>query len=252
MSQAYFENLLTDQTLTSGQLSTLRDLRNDIQAQLSVLQGGPRFYYGGSFAKNTMIRARFDLDIVMYWPHVATSYTLGGIYQAVGGVLKKHWTVTPRNVCWEIPFQGGFHIDVVPGRALDATFIEANLHRQDTGTTLKTSLKKHIKHVRDSGRVPAIRLMKLWRHRRQVPFKKSFLLEVMTIEACKGIPFGDYSQQLGASLRFIRDNILTRNFYDPANNSNSLTDDLDQTSKIGIKRAAEAALAATTWAAVLE
>ncbi len=50
------------------------------------------------------------------------------------------------------------HIDVVPGRALDAQYYEANLHRTDTGTTLKTSLKKHIDTVRGSGRADAIRV----------------------------------------------------------------------------------------------
>ena len=59
--------------------------------------------------------------------------------------------VNSKTVCWEIPFQGGFHIDVVPGRALDASYKEANLHRTDTGTTLKTSIKTHIDPVRGSG-----------------------------------------------------------------------------------------------------
>jgi hypothetical protein len=108
---------------------------------------------------------------------------------------------------------------------LDAQYYEANLHRTDKGTTLKTSLKKHIDTVRKSGRADAIRLMKLWRTRKNVPFKKSFLLEVMTIEGCKGKPITDLGGQVLAALTYIRDNIQSCSVGDPANSNNSLSDD---------------------------
>ena len=223
----YLANILREQTLLTTELNALRQLREQIQQQLSVLQGGPRFYYGGSFGKKTMIKALYDLDLVMYWPQTAT-YSITGIYEAVGDVLKKHWKlVNSKTVAWELPFQGGFHIDVVPGRALDPQYYEANLHRTDTGTTLKTSLKKHIDIVRKSGRTDAIRLMKLWRAKKNVAFKKSFLLELMTIEGCKGKATSDLEGQALAALRYIHDNIRTCNIIDPANSNNSLSDDLD-------------------------
>ena len=170
----YLAGLLRDQDLRQSELDALRNLRARIESQLSVLPGGPRFYYGGSFGKHTMIRASYDLDLVMYWPH-GTSYAISDLYNAVGQTLKRHWNaVNAKTVAWELPFQGGFHIDVVPGRALDHEYREANLFRTDTGTTLKTSLKRHIDVVRGSGRIDAIQLMKLWRYRKSVPFKKSF------------------------------------------------------------------------------
>ena len=251
-AEQYFRKLLAEQDLSEAELSALRRLRDDIQQKLSVLEGGPRFYYAGSFGKKTIIRQRYDLDIVMYWPSTVT-YTIKGIYDAVGKVLKKNWTyVNEKTVSWELPFQGGFHIDVVPGRALDPQFFEANLHRTDTGTTLKTSLKTHIDTVRSSGRRDAIRLMKLWRERRNVPFKKSFLLELMTIEGCKGTRFDDLGSQVQASLCYIRDNILIGNVSDPANSNNSLSDDLDRTQRAQIQAAAAAAAAATSWGTVFE
>src|SRR5690606_5441097 len=181
------------------------------------------------------------------------NYTIKGIYDAVGNVLKRHWAyVNEKTVSWELPFQGGFHIDVVPGRALDSQFFEANLHRTDTGTTLKTSLKTHIDTVRSSGRRDVIRLMKLWRERRNVPFKKSFLLELMTIEGCKGTRIEDLGSQVQASLWYIRDNILTGSGRDPANSNKSLSDTLDPTRRAQIQAAAAAAAAATSWGAAFE
>src|SRR5215831_21209233 len=128
----YLSNILTGQNLTNAELDSLRNLRQQIEGQLSILEGSPRFYYGGSFGKRTMIRASYDLDLVMYWPHTA-NYLIKGIYDAVGQVLRRHWTVVnSKTVAWVLPFQGGFHIDVVPGRALDAQYYEANLHRSHT------------------------------------------------------------------------------------------------------------------------
>lgn len=250
MNDQYLRGLLTQQDLSSAEIIALQNLRNQIQGQLSVLQGGPRFYYAGSYGKKTMIRARYDLDIVMYWPSTST-YTIKGIYDAVGQELRKHWNaVNSKTVSWEVPFQGDFHVDVVPGRALDAQYREANLYRTDTGTTLKTSLKTHIDTVRNSGRIDAIRLMKLWRERRSVPFKKSFLLEMMTIAGANGQRFNDLPSQLQATFVYIRDNILTCNFADPANTNNSLSDDLTHAQRQGIRAAADSAARATSWASV--
>jgi len=155
--------------------------------------------------------------------------------------------VNSKTVCWELPFNGGFHIDVVPGRALDAKYFEANLHRTDTGKTLKTSLKTHIDKVRGSGRLDVVRLMKLWKERRGVPFKKSFLLEVITIDGCRGKSTTDYGAQIMATLQHIRDTIETCSIKDPANTNNSLSDDLDNLARLRIKTAAQAALDAKSW-----
>ena len=96
---AYFQNLLREQTLTDQEFEAVRGLRQQIEGQLAVLQGNPRFYYAGSYGKKTIIRARYDLDIVVYWPHTA-NYSIKGIYDAVGQVLRKEWQfVNSKTVC---------------------------------------------------------------------------------------------------------------------------------------------------------
>ena len=246
-NQSYFKALLDGQLLTPQEFSVLRGLRERIERTLSALDGSPRYRYGGSYGKQTIIRTRYDLDVVAYWSK-DTSYTIKGIYDGVGNALRNEFTsVKPKTVAWEIPFNGGFHVDVVPGRALDVNFFETNLYRTDTGTTLKTSLKTHIDTVKDSGRRDVIRLMKLWRERRQVPFKKSFLLELLTIYGCRGVPFMELEPQVIAALRFLRDNIETIQVLDPANTNNSLSDDISSGDKARIKAAAQAALGANDW-----
>ncbi|MBD2122163.1 nucleotidyltransferase [Trichocoleus sp. FACHB-262] len=249
-TQEYLQSLLSQQSLNEQELEVLRNLRDQIEAVLAELEGRPRFYYGGSYGKKTIISERYDLDIVIYWPQ-NTNYTVESIYRAVGKQLKKEWDVVkPKTVSWEIPFEGGFHIDVVPGRALAADYREANLYRTDTGTTLKTSLKTHIDTVRNSGRRDAIRLLKLWRERNQVPFKKSFLLEMMTIEGSKGRFYTDLEGQFLSSLTYIKDHIETVQVKDPANSNNSLSDDIPGRDKQLIKRAAQDALNAKYWSQI--
>jgi hypothetical protein len=250
-NEAYLSQLLREQDLSQEQLDTLRSLREKIERQVGLLTGAPRFYYGGSFAKHTMIRDAFDLDIVVYWPSDC-GFSLKGIFDAVGKELQKHWSsVVPKTVAWELPFQGGFHIDVVPGRALDSSFRYANLYRRDSDTSLQTSIKVHIDTVRNSDRREAIRLMKLWRARRNVPLKKSLALELLTIEGCKGIRTDQLEQQVLASLRYIRDNILTTRIVDPANSNNFISEEISAADKYLIQSAADQAIKAQYWSQVL-
>lgn len=247
----WLKEQLARQDLSDFELNSLRDLRQQIEGQLSSgLKGEKRFYYGGSYGKNTMISAKYDLDIVVYWD-AQSPYTIESIYNSVGNVLKKHWKfVNQKKVSWELPFQGGFHIDVVPGRAIDNNYYEANLYRSDTKKTLKTSLKKHIDTIKDSGARDVVRLLKLWRTIKSVPLKKTFVLEVLAVRGMNGAPPGNLEAQLMSTFRHIRDVIETVNIADPANSNNSLTDDLDLTVRAIIKKSAQAALDAKTWGEV--
>jgi len=250
-NQQYFQSLLAGQRLQPSELSQLQGLRSSIEARLRVLEGSPRFYYAGSYGKDTIIRASYDLDIVAYWPH-NTPYTLSGVFSAVGDQLKRHWNVVqPKTVAWQLPFEHGFHIDVVPGRALDWSYRYANLHRTDTGTSLQTSIKVHIENVRRSGRRDLIRLLKLWKYRRGVPVK-SFVLELMAIEGAKGSSLTDLEPQLNAALAHIRDRIQNRSVQDPANSSNDLANTMSAAERTLTSVAAGAATQARSWAEVFQ
>lgn len=237
-------SLLQQQELGNQELNNLKNLAREIEDQLSILPGNPKFYIAGSLAKGTIIRKQYDLDIVMYWPFDPNpTFYLKDIYEAVGDVLKENYKyVNQKTVSWEIPsLKGDFHIDVVPGRALDQNYYEANLYRTDTKTRLKTSLKKHIDTVKKSGRIEVIRLLKLWREVNKVPLKKSFLLEIMAIEGAELALRSNLGKQFYRTLSYIRDNIKDCNFQDPANGNNSLCEDLTSTMRYEIyKKAYEA------------
>ena len=97
-NQEFLQKLLTDQNLTTREEEELRAWRARVEKRLGNLSGNPRFYYAGSFGKKTIIRERFDLDIVIYWPS-DHSRTLKEIFKSVGDELQKEWpTANPKTV----------------------------------------------------------------------------------------------------------------------------------------------------------
>lgn len=246
-AQQYLQALLGQQDLFDPELKALRELRGKIEAQVRTLDGVQKVLYAGSYGKDTMIREFYDLDIVVYWANDC-GYTLQGIFTAVGKVLRSNWKfVNQKTVAWELPFQGGFHVDVVPARALDNSFFYANLFRTDTGTSLQTSIQAHIHTVSNSGRRDVIRLMKLWRKRKNVPFKKTLALELATIEGCKGCRTSDLGDQMWSALQYLRDAFTKARIVDPANTNNIISDDIPVNDKQTIQAIAALTLRSKTW-----
>lgn len=166
-NETLLRGILNEQNLSNNQLENIRNLRNKIENQLrNNLKGNPRFYYAGSYGKNTLIRASYDLDIVIYWSP-DSPFTLESIYEGVGDVLQEYWSpIFRKNVGWELVFAGDFHIDVVPGKSSSSDYKYAFLFNSKTKNRFQTSIKIHIDTVRDSGRRDVIRLMKLWKKRK--------------------------------------------------------------------------------------
>ncbi len=249
-NEGYLSMLLDQQELTNFQKDNLRNLREKIETQIKdEIGGSPRVYYGGSYAKNTMIQAAYDLDIVFYWPS-GFSYRIEDLSTEVGASLQRHWTyVYAKRVGWELPFEGDFHIDIIPGKTSSNDQSYAYLFNRDTGGRFQTSIEFQVNYVIQSDRRDAIRLMKLWKTRKKVPIK-TFILEQLVIEGCKYIPRNDLEKQLNATLTYIRDNILTCRLYDPANTNNVISDDITNEEKYRVRNLAEDALQARSWAAV--
>lgn len=88
--------------------------------------------------------------------------------------------------------------------------------------------------------------MKLWKKRNVVPLK-TFILEYMIIEACKGISRNNLEPQLNEAFGFIYDNILSIKIADPANSQNIISNDISSESKHRIRRLANQALDADSW-----
>ena len=216
----YLAGILSKQNLPAAQVNVLRATRDVVESHLRGDVGSaPRFYYGGSFAKNTMLVSSYDLDIIVYFPHTESS-SLGQLFSRVHSRLTQKYQVVPRTVALRLPYQDGFHIDVVPGRAQDATFRYATLYKNTTpSSSLQTSVKVHIEAVKDAGLSEVVRLAKLWRLRwgLEVP---TFALEIAVARAMHNVRRSDLGDAFWTVLGSFATDFNTARFVDPANTNN--------------------------------
>ena len=250
-NEDYLRELLHGQDLNENQKRNLRNYRDIIEEQIrNGIKGIPKVYYGGSYAKNTLIQASYDLDIVFYWPS-DFPYSLESLYRAAESTLDREWQIViKKKVGLEIPFQGDFHIDVIPGKFSSKDENYAYLYNSKTSSRFQTSIYVQVDYVKNNKRQDVIRLMKLWKKRKDVPIK-TFILEICVIEGCKGYDRSKLEPQLLAAFKYIRDNIQNTKILDPANSNNIISNDLSREKKNRIRNLAIQAINAQYWDQVI-
>ena len=225
----YLTKVLSNQNLASDspELKDLQKRRADVEEVLRKYfdESAPAIRYGGSKAKGTMIKESYDLDIVCYFRHddTAAGETLEDIYNNVRKALEGKYLVEQKSSALRlkdatIQTRGtDFHIDVVPGRFTDEDQSDTFLYIS-TGEKkrLKTNLDVHIAHVKDSGVIDAIRLIKLWKVRSRLG-ARNFVLELAVIELLKNKKRATLPAQLEHVWTELRDNIDELVIEDPAN-----------------------------------
>lgn len=227
----FLHEILREQTLSedSTELAALREHRDEVEKVLRDTFGSsPTIRYGGSHAKGDLIKDSYDLDIICYFPRddKDAGDTLKAIYENVEKALSKHWNVECKTSALRIrgKDQIDFHIDVVPGRFIDEKTYDVFLYRASgEKERLRTNIEKHIDHVKKSGVIDAIKLVKLWRNRNGLDFK-TFALELLVIKILKNSA-QDLDEQLKTILTALADDQNAISIEDPANPSgNDLSD----------------------------
>lgn len=235
----YLEEVLKQQEVPPIVHEMLRTRREILETSLQHrwAEGSPRFYYGGSFGKKTMIASQFDLDLVIYFPP-QTKSNIQTLYEQVEQRLREAGhAALRRNVAVRLQYVEGFHVDVVPGIATDETHEYADLWATEKARTKRTSIKRHIRTIRESNQREVIRLLKLWRWRNRVPIG-SFILELATIKALQSKPDLTLEDKFRLSLIYLRDKFMEATLVDPANPQNIVSADLDEAAKLPVVEAA--------------
>ncbi len=246
----YLDNLQQKRSVDEATLKVMRSNRDDIEGHLRKTIGStPRIYYAGSYGKNTMLDVYHDLDIVVYYPS-STTKALKDIYWEVYNALDGFYVVRQKNVAIRLPYQSGFVVDVVPGRALDYTFRYANLYRSETNSRLQTSIKVHIETVQQSNLRGTMRLMKLWNVRHDLGLR-SFFIELLVARVLRSAGLQGYDDKLLALFRYIVNDIQTVQIVDPANTNNVISDLIPASTKRTVARQAQAAIDAEYWSQVV-
>lgn len=225
----YLAKILAAQTLDedSEELKTLRERRAEVEKVLRdhFEDCSPTIRYGGSKAKGTMIKEDYDLDIICYFPHDDTTAgeTLEAIYNKTRKALETRYLIVPKASALRLKDgkpsadAADFHIDVVPGRFTDDSKSDVFLYQSSAEKKrLKTNLNTHINHIKESGVIDAIRLLKLWKVRNGLSIRV-FVLELLAVKLLKGRSGAGLVTQLERVWKEFRDNIEAVSVEDPAN-----------------------------------
>jgi hypothetical protein len=247
----YYQKVLAAQTLgdDSPEMKELQTNRAAVEKVLRTAFPGASatIRYGGSKAKGTLIRESYDLDVVFYLPsgNNAAGETLKDIFGNVKNVLAKHYAVEPRTSALRLRSRdqrSDLHIDVVPGRFTDDTKTDCFLHQENGEKDRhKTNLDVHIAHIRDSGVVDTLRLLKLWRVRRSVQVKQ-FAFELLGVKLLKGKRQRPIEEQLVHFFTEIANSTQPIAIEDPANPAGNDLSELLRGSWVGLQMAAKSTL----------
>lgn len=259
----YLAALLKSQTLAedSQELKDLRARGEEVKKLLGrkFKAAEPSIRYAGSYMKKTLNKSSYDLDVAFRVPrdNDEAGETIEEIFDAVKKLLGDEYTLEIKTSA--IRLKGlddekpDFHIDVVPGRFVDETETDVFLHQTSgSKSRLQTNLDVHLDHVRDSGVVDAIRVMKILRDRYALSWK-TFVLELVVIDLLANNKDKDLASQIIYALTELRDHIDNIAIEDPANSNNDLSPMFDSSIRALVSGVAATALAeidAGRWEAV--
>lgn len=227
-SNEYLQAILVSQDLKddSLELKELQAERAKVERLLRDAFGwAPVIRYGGSKAKGTLIKECYDLDLVCYSPCNDNSVgeTLEDIYRNARDVLRKDYSVEEKTSSLRLKgkdpkdFNRDFHIDVIPGRFTDEARADCFIYQRSADKCrLKTNLQVHIGHIKESGLLDAIRLLKLWKVRKALCVRQ-FAFELFIIDLLHGMrgkPVDEQLTSVWAQIKSCSDPITV---VDPAN-----------------------------------
>jgi methyltransferase-like protein len=248
--QEYLKNLLISQEIKPDdpEVRALEIHKDEVTKFLRQEFGNdPVIKYAGSYAKKTMIRESYDLDIVCYFP-ASDARSLKEIHDEVADHLKKKYLVQEKASAVRITNlkeggePSGYHIDVVPGRFI-AGSSDVFLHvTEGERERMQTNLKTHINHIAESGCADVIKLAKLWGHRNNLQLK-TFVLELFVIKSLSGShDKTDLQKSFLKVLGSFRDDFTAIQLVDPANTGNIVSSLIHSSYKVFVANVAKEAL----------
>ena len=246
----YLQGILDREAVDASFTSPVRSVQAKVQPTIKGWAGQHlrSVSPSGSFAKGTANKNGTDIDLFISLAET-TNEPMRDIYNKLFNTMKSAgFSPKKQNVSINVTVNG-YDVDLVPGRQQNFLTEDHSLYRRRADTWTKTNVSTHINHVRFSGCVSEIRILKLWRNQKGLDFP-SFYLELSVMQALSG-SLGTLPERVMTSFRYIRDNFSNARVVDPANTANVVSDDLTSAEKASVKAAAVSALAAKTWGEIV-
>lgn len=216
---------------------------NNLQGEVKV---------SGSNAKGTAIAGEADVDLFLsLHPSTLDRNSLADIYNSLVSYLRIcGYLVRRQNVSARIN-HGGVEVDIVPGVKFSGNSNDHWLHITKSGRDrTKTNIDTHISRVINSGRIPEIRLTKIWRKINNLDFP-SIYLEECVINSLSGYRLGNTDANFLRVLDYLSANVVNARIVDPANYSNIISEDLTLAEKQLIRARAVFSRSQPTWQTIV-
>jgi hypothetical protein len=199
----------------------------------------------GSSAKGTAVSSGTDVDFfISLTSNLNTS--LSEIYTSLYSYMSnKGFTVRRQNVSIGVDYNSD-QIDLVPAKRQSQFGNDHSLYVSKLDTWKQTNIDTHISYVSKSNRLDEIKLTKIWRDKKQLDFP-SFYLELVVIDALKGCLIGATDTNFIKVLRFIESTLETKNYIDPANTNNYISEQISIAEKKRIALQAKLSADQTYW-----
>jgi hypothetical protein len=195
----------------------------------------------GSIAKGTAVKGGSDLDIFVSIKSSCPD-NLSAIYSTLGHAFTQAgYRIRNQNVSIGINV-GNVTVDITPGQQQPGLYTtDHSIWKNKHTTWTKTNIQTHIATVQNCGRIPEIRLVKIWRNCHQLDFP-SFYLELVVIEALLNTWEPSISNRFIMVMNYLSSRFQNARFIDPANSANVISDDLSSAEKATIANKAAQAL----------
>ncbi len=220
---------------------------NELNPHIHAWANGHTYFLklAGSIAKGTAITGTTDIDVfISLDPSVSTCNTLENVYNTLRNRFTgAGYTTREQNVSVGINHTG-LKVDVVAGVKHHILGLDHSIWKRKKQTWTKTNIDAHINHVKNSGRVFDIKLIKIWRKLHELDFP-SFYLELSVIEALKGTGLigSSPANNFIKVMNYLVNDFESKVIKDPANQNNEVSDELNLIEKQKIRNKAQETLA---------
>jgi hypothetical protein len=183
-----------------------------------------KFIPTGSIVKGTAVATGTDVDFFISLSS-QTPLSLKEIYYSLCDFLtQKRLLINKQNVSVGL-YLDNIKVDLVPARRQGPQGYDHSLYLNRRDTWTQTNINKHISIVRNSNRILEIRLTKIWRDLFSLDFP-SFYLELAVVNSLRSNRHKNLAYNFLQVLYFLTQDFVVREFVDPANSNNVISDDL--------------------------
>lgn len=215
-------------------------------------QWGKQYLLGitlsGAYAKNTAVTLSSHVDVLIALSPVPNMDMKKVFWSLFEFLSDRNLRPRTREVSVQVQCKG-LSVDLIPA-CRDRGSSGNLLFNKKLDDAVATDVAQHIHLISNSGRQQEICALKIWRARQGLDFP-SLYLELTVLRALEDERFGQLADNVLTVLRYLASRFEQAQVRDPANAKNILSDDLSESGRQAIAKAARNALYDENWKKII-